>query len=97
MGGHGAMTIALKNPDRFRRCSAFVPICHPSVSGWSRPAFEKYLGRDGSAWRAYDTCAVIQDGCRLSELLVDQGMTDAFPKDGLRPEDLEAACRTAGI
>jgi len=61
MGGHGALTIALKNPDRFRSCSAFAPISHPIASGWSRPAFEKYLGTDAEAWRRYDSCALIED------------------------------------
>lgn len=97
MGGHGAITIALRNSDRFRSCSAFAPICHPSVSGWSRPAFQKYLGKDEAAWRAYDACALIEDGRYLPELFVDQGTSDAFLTDGLRPAELEAACGSAGI
>ena len=71
MGGHGALTIALKNPGRFRSCSAFAPIVRPSRSAWSRPAFEKYLGQDESTWRAYDAVALIEDGHRLPELFVD--------------------------
>lgn len=97
MGGHGAITIALKNPDRYRSCSAFAPISHPSVSEWSKPAFQKYLGADEKAWRAYDACSLIEDGYRLPELFVDQGTADTFLKDGLRPEALEAACDSAGI
>ena len=96
-GGHGAITIALKNPDRFRSCSAFAPICRPSVSGWSRPAFEKYLGPDQAAWRAYDACSLIEDGRRFLEFLVDQGDADSFLADGLRPDELRAACDAAGI
>jgi len=97
MGGHGAITIALKNPDRFRSCSAFAPIAHPSVSNWSKPALEKYLGSDRSAWRAYDSVALIEDGRRFPELLVDQGTSDGFLADGLRPTELAEACKEAGI
>lgn len=88
MGGHGAITIALKNPGRFGSCSAFAPISHPSVSGWSKPAFRKYLGADEARWRAYDACSLIEDGHRFPEFLVDQGTADSFLEDGLRPEEL---------
>ncbi|MGO7172196.1 S-formylglutathione hydrolase, partial [Rhizobium leguminosarum] len=84
MGGHGAITIALKNPGRFGSCSAFAPISHPSVSGWSKPAFQKYLGSDEARWRAYDACSLIEDGHRFPEFLVDQGTGDSFLEDGLR-------------
>lgn len=97
MGGHGAITIALRNAERFRSCSAFAPICHPSVAGWSRPAFEKYLGSDQAAWRSYDACALIEDGRRFPEFFVDQGGADAFLADGLRPTELQEACRASGI
>jgi len=97
MGGHGAITIALKHSDRFRSCSAFAPICHPSVSGWSRPAFEKYLGPDQASWRGYDACALIEDGKRFVDLLVDQGTSDSFLADGLRPNELAEACQAAWI
>ncbi|WP_018236304.1 S-formylglutathione hydrolase [Ensifer sp. BR816] len=97
MGGHGALTIALKKPDRYRSCSAFAPISHPSVSGWSKPALEKYLGSDETAWRQYDSCALIEDGHRFPEFLVDQGRADTFLEDGLRPGELESACAAAGI
>lgn len=85
MGGHGAMTIALKHPDRFRSCSAFAPIVQPSTAGWSKPAFEKYLGTDEAAWRAYDATALVEDGARFPEFLIDQGTADGFLDDGLRP------------
>ena len=97
MGGHGALTIALKHPDRFRSCSAFAPIVSPSTSGWSKPAFEKYLGAAPSAWRAYDACLLIEDGARFPGFLVDQGTADGFLQDGLKPWLLEAACAANGI
>ena len=97
MGGHGAITLALKNPGRYRSVSAFAPIAQPSTAGWSRPAFEKYLGPDERAWRAYDATLLIEDGHRLPELLVDQGAADGFLDDGLRPWLLEEACEKAKI
>ncbi|MCG8273633.1 S-formylglutathione hydrolase [Aquamicrobium sp. NLF2-7] len=96
MGGHGAITIALKNPGRYRSCTAFAPIAQPSTAGWSRPALEKYLGADEAAWRAYDATLLIADGRRFPELLVDQGTADSFLEEGLRPQLLEKACRDAG-
>jgi S-formylglutathione hydrolase len=97
MGGHGALTAALKHPGRFRSCSAFAPIVEPSTADWSRPALEKYLGADPKAWRAYDTVALIEDGHRLPDLLVDQGAADPFLDTGLRPHLLKAACEKAAI
>ncbi|MDQ0471691.1 S-formylglutathione hydrolase [Labrys wisconsinensis] len=97
MGGHGALTIALKNPGRYRSCSAFAPIVQPSTADWSRPALEKYLGPDAKAWRAWDACALIEDGHRLPELLVDQGTADSFLDTGLRPWLLREACERAGM
>jgi S-formylglutathione hydrolase len=97
MGGHGALTIALKHPDRFKACSAFAPIVQPSTAGWSRPALEKYLGPDEAAWRAYDACALVEDGARFPEFLVDQGTADGFLHDGLRPWLFEAASKDVGI
>lgn len=96
MGGHGALVVALRNPDRFKSVSAFAPICHPSVVPWGEKAFSAYLGEDRSAWRSYDACALIEDGARQSKILVDQGAADDFLAKGqLRPEDLEAACGAA--
>jgi len=97
MGGHGALTIALKHADRFRSCSAFAPIVNPMTSFWSTPAFEKYLGPDQSGWRQYDACALIEDGARFPELFADQGSADSFLKEGLKPWELEAVCSKAGI
>ncbi len=97
MGGHGALTLALKHPDRFKSCSAFAPIVQPSTADWSRPALEKYLGPDLAAWRAHDATALIADGYRFPEFLVDQGTADPFLDTGLRPQLLAAACAAAGI
>jgi S-formylglutathione hydrolase len=97
MGGHGALTIALKNPDRFKSCSAFAPIVEPSTAGWSKPALEKYLGKDQAAWRRYDACALVADGARFPEFLIDQGTADGFLDEGLRPWLFEEACKKAGI
>lgn len=97
MGGHGALTIALKNPDRFKSCSAFAPICQPSQSEWSAGSFAKYLGEDEQAWRDYDASLLIEDGKRFDAFLVDQGTADGFLDEGLRPNVLEEACRQAAI
>ena len=97
MGGHGALTLALRNPGKFASVSAFAPIVQPSSAGWSRPALEKYLGRDEAAWRPYDATMLIEDGHRVAEILVDQGSADSFLQDGLRPWLLAQACKDAGI
>ncbi|WP_448662033.1 S-formylglutathione hydrolase [Sphingomonas sp. CJ20] len=96
MGGHGALTIALRDPDRFRSVSAFAPIAAPSLVPWGQKALSGYLGENCAAWRAYDACALIEDGARLPELLVDIGDADPF-LDQLRPDLLESACASAGI
>ncbi|WP_374470496.1 S-formylglutathione hydrolase [Phenylobacterium sp.] len=97
MGGHGALTLALKNPGRWTSVSAFAPICSPMRCAWGEKALGGYLGPDRQAWRRYDATALIEDGARVPELLVDQGEADSFLQDQLRPELLEAACRDAGI
>ena len=97
MGGHGALTIALKNPGRFRSVSAFAPIVAPAQVPWGQKALAGYLGDDPAAWRRFDSVALIEDGARLPELLVDQGGADGFLERELRPELLAAACREAGI
>ena len=97
MGGHGAMTIALKHPDRFKSCSAFAPIVEPSTADWSIPAFEKYLGADKAAWREYDACALVADGARFPEFLIDQGKADGFLDNGLRPWRFEEAIKDTDI
>ena len=97
MGGHGALTLALKNPGHYRSCSAFAPIVHPMAAQWSKGALAAYLGPDEQAWRAHDAVALIEDGHRLPEVLVDQGSADSFLDDGLRPWLLAEACAAAGI
>jgi S-formylglutathione hydrolase len=97
MGGHGALTIALRNPDRFRSVSAFAPICSPLACAWGEKALGGYLGPDRGDWRAYDACALIDDGARLDALLVDQGDADNFLSEQLKPGLLQAACDRAGM
>lgn len=97
MGGHGALTVSLRNPTRFRATSAFAPIVAPSEVPWGRKAFSGYLGDDRSAWARYDACALIKAGARLPEILVDQGTADDFLEDQLRPQLLAAACASSGI
>ena len=97
MGGHGALTVALRHPGRFRSVSAFAPIVAPSQVPWGDKALSNYLGSNRSKWRAHDAVALIEDGARLDELLVDIGDADPFLEKELKPELLEAACRNAGI
>lgn len=97
MGGHGALTIGLRNPDRFRSISAFSPIVAPSQSPWGEKALGKYLGDDRAAWRAYDAVALIEDGARHPHVLVDQGTADQFLAEQLRTHRLTEACQTAGM
>ncbi len=97
MGGHGALTIALSLPQRYRAASAFSPIVAPSQVPWGTKALGGYLGGDRAAWRKHDAVALIEDGARFSELLVDIGDADPFLKEQLRPELLETACAAAGI
>jgi S-formylglutathione hydrolase len=97
MGGHGALTVALRNPDRFRSVSAFAPIVAPSQVPWGQKALAGYLGDDRAAWRKHDAVALIEDGARVRELLVDVGDLDPFIEKELRPELLERACAAAGI
>ena len=97
MGGHGALTVALNFPDRFRSVSAFAPIVAPSQVPWGQKALTGYLGEDRSPWRKHDAVALIEGGARLPDLLVDVGDADPFIEKELRPELLEQACATAGI
>jgi S-formylglutathione hydrolase len=96
MGGHGALTIALKNPGRFKSVSAFAPVVAPSQVPWGEKALGGYLGADRSQWAAHDTVALIPGAQERLPLLVDQGTDDQFLARELRPELLEAACRDAG-
>jgi S-formylglutathione hydrolase len=96
MGGHGALTISLRNPGRFKSTSAFAPIVSPLNCPWGEKALGGYIGNDRATWREYDACALIEDGARLPDILVDQGVADNFLVEQLKPELLEAACAKAG-
>ncbi len=97
MGGHGALTVALRHPDRFRSVSAFAPIVAPGQAPWGQKALTAYLGDDQATWRRHDAVALIEDGARLPELLVDVGDADTFLDSELKPELLSQACADAGI
>ena len=97
MGGHGALTIGLRNPDKYRSISAFAPIVSPLNCPWGEKALGGYLGLDRAAWRQYDACALIEDGARLPDLLVDQGEADNFLHEQLKTGLLVMACKKAGI
>ena len=97
MGGHGALTIALRHPGRYRAASAFSPIAAPSQVPWGIKALGGYLGEISDAWRKHDTVALIEDGARFSDFLVDVGDADPFLTEQLRPELLERACAKADI
>lgn len=96
MGGHGALTLALRHPGQWRSVSAFAPIVAPGRVPWGRKAFAGYLGSDESAWRAHDAVHLIESGQRIPDLLVDVGLADPFLERELRPDLLEAACARAG-
>lgn len=97
MGGHGALTLALKHPELYRSVSAFAPICNPMNSPWGTHAFSEYLGADRKSWRTADTVALIEDGHRFEDILVDQGLGDEFLESQLKPDALKTACASAGI
>jgi S-formylglutathione hydrolase len=96
MGGHGALTLALKHPQRYRSVSAFAPIVAPTQVPWGRKALPRFLGDDPAAGRRHDACALIEDGARFASApLIDQGEADKFLAEQLRPELFEAACAAA--
>ncbi len=96
MGGHGALTIALRNPGKYRSVSAFAPICAPSQCAWGHKALGGYLGSDRATWLAHDACALVADAQERLPLLVDQGDADGFLQEQLKPDLLDAACEKAG-
>lgn len=95
MGGHGALTIALNNPQQYQSVSAFSPICHPTQCDWGKNIFHHYLGDDPLAWEAYDATLLVAQASIKIPLLVDQGDADEFLHDQLMPSALEAACKAA--
>ena len=97
MGGHGAIVMALRNPKKFKSCSAFAPIVEPSTASWSSDAFKKYIGLNQSDWQMYDSVALVKNGYHFPEILVDQGDADSFLKEGLRPWLLDDACKDTNI
>ena len=97
MGGHGALTIALRNPDRYKSVSAFAPIVAPGQVPWGHKALPRYLGNDRETWKPYDACALIQSGARFpGTILVDQGAADKFIEAQLQPHRLDNACHDNG-
>ena len=97
MGGHGALTMALRSAEKYKSVSAFAPICSPLQCPWGQKSLSGYLGDDQETWREYDACALIDDGARVNGILIDQGVDDNFLKEQLKPELLESACSDAGI
>ena len=95
--GEAERRYATKRPGRYRSVSAFAPICSPLRCPWGEKALGGYLGPDRAAWREYDATALIEDGARVPDILVDQGSADGFLENQLKPELLEAACATGGI
>ncbi|WP_433693812.1 S-formylglutathione hydrolase [Paraburkholderia phenoliruptrix] len=98
MGGHGALMLALRNPDIYRSVSAFAPIAAPTRCPWGEKAFSGYLGENREAWKAYDASELVARASRRFEegILVDQGLADAFLAEQLYPDVFEAACKAAG-
>ena len=99
MGGHGALTLALRHPGLFRSVSAFAPVCAPSQCPWGRKAFSGYLGSDEAAWAAHDASALMRETAHApypGGILLDQGLADKFLAEQLMPAVFEAACATAG-
>ena len=99
MGGHGALTIGLKNPTRYASMSAFAPIVAPTRCPWGQKAFTAYLGTDHARWREYDACELIRaadDRSNCAPILLDQGAADNFLVDQLMPDEFKRACDEAG-
>ncbi|MBA3755703.1 MAG: S-formylglutathione hydrolase [Nitrosomonas sp.] len=95
MGGHGALTLALRYPELFRSVSAFAPICAPMQCPWGQKSFRNYLGEDQKNWRKHDATALIEDGFKAPDLLIDQGLNDLFLTEQLHPHRLKNACAAA--
>lgn len=96
MGGHGALTLALKHPDVYQSVSAFAPIAAPSRCPWGVKAFAGYLGNDRASWAAHDATELVMAGGRTPPLLIDQGLADKFLAEQLHPDLFKAACVKSG-
>jgi len=96
MGGHGALTLALKHPGQYASVSAIAPIAAPMHAPWGHKAFSGYLGEDRAAWAAHDATELVKAGAKAPPLLVDQGLADKFLAEQLHPHRFEDACRAAG-
>ncbi|SJL82646.1 S-formylglutathione hydrolase [Vibrio palustris] len=97
MGGHGALTIGIKNPEKYASISAFSPICHPSIVPWGEKAFRHYLGEDKALWKEYDAVELIKAHNVTTPILVDQGDADGFLDDQLKPETLQQAAKENNV
>jgi S-formylglutathione hydrolase len=97
MGGHGALTLAMRHPDRFRSVSAFAPIANPAACPWGEKAFSAYLGENREDWREHDACELLRTRGWSGDILVDQGGSDGFLAEQLHPYALDEACRQAGV
>ena len=97
MGGHGALTIFLKNQDIFKSVSAFAPICNPIKCPWGKKAFTNYLGAEIEKWKSYDACHLVTKNPTSVEILLDQGLSDAFLKEQLYPHNFLKACKSANV
>ena len=96
MGGHGALTIGLRNPATFKSISAFAPIVSPLNCPWGEKALTGYIGTDKAGWREYDACALIEDGASTPDLLIDQGLADGFLENQLKTHLLKEICDAKG-
>ena len=97
MGGHGALIMALRNPQKYKSCSAFAPIVEPSSASWSSEAFKKYIGLNKECWGMYDSVSLVKKGYVFPEILIDQGEADSFLEEGLRPWLLADVCKNTSI
>ncbi len=97
MGGHGALTIGIKNPDRYTSISAFAPICNPTCCAWGQKAFRAYLGTDEDKWQEYDAVELLKRYSYTKAILIDQGEEDNFLVEQLKPEALASAASIAGV
>ncbi len=96
MGGHGALTLALTNPEIYRSVSAFAPICAPRRCPWGIKAFGGYLGDDNESWRSHDATELVRTGRRQSPILIDQGEDDQFLLEQLHPREFAQVCAEGG-